>query len=101
MLRSLPPELEDEQRKAVADLLYKYDDVFSKGEFDVGSTHLITHHIDAGQNRPIRQPLRRHPTAYLQAIDDYVEQLLENDIIEPSADLGNRILLLSDEKTVV
>jgi len=85
MLRSLPPELEDEQRKAVADLLYKYNDVFSKGEFDVGSTHLITHHIDTGQNRPIRQPLRRHPTAYFQAIDDYVEQLLENDISEPSA----------------
>ena len=77
--------MEDEKRKAVADLLYKYDDVFSKGEFDVGGTHLITHHIDTGQNRPIRQPLRRHPTAYLQAIDDYVEQLLKNDIIEPSA----------------
>jgi len=85
MLLSLPEELDDEQRKAVADLLYKYDDVFSKGEFDVGRTHLISHHIDTGQNRPIRQQLRRHPTAYLQAIDDYVEQLLENDIIEPSA----------------
>jgi len=85
MLRSLPPELEDEQRTAVADLLYKYDDVFSKGEFDVGSTHLITYHIDTGQNRPIRQLLRRHPTAYLQAIHDYVAQVLENNIIEPSA----------------
>jgi len=64
MLRSLPRELQDKQRKAVADLLYKYDDVFSMGEFDVGSTHLITHHIDTGQNRPIRQPLRRYPTAW-------------------------------------
>jgi len=85
MLHSLPPELNDEQREAVADLLYKYDDVFSKVEFDVGRTHLITHHIDTGQNRPVRQPLRRHPTAYLQPIDEYVEQLLKNDIIEPSA----------------
>jgi len=67
----------------MADLLYKYDDVFSKGEFYVGRTHLITHHIDTGQNRPVRQPLRRHPNAYLQPIDEYVEQLLENDIIEP------------------
>jgi len=83
MLQSLPPELNEEQREAMADLLYKYDDVFSKGEFYVGRTHLITHHIDTGQNRPVRQPLRRHPNAYLQPIDEYVEQLLENDIIEP------------------
>jgi len=30
MLQTLPAELNDEQREAVADLLYKYDDVFSK-----------------------------------------------------------------------
>jgi len=62
MLQSLPPELNDEQREAVADLLHKYNDVFSKGEFDVGRTHLITHHIDTGQNRPVRQPLVVTPT---------------------------------------
>ena len=31
MLQSLPPELNDEQRKAVADLLYKYDDGYFEG----------------------------------------------------------------------
>lgn len=52
---------------------------------DVGRTHLITHHIDTGEHRPVRQPLHQHPVAYLEAIDGYVEQLLEKDIIEPSA----------------
>jgi len=85
LLKSLPSELSDEQREAVADLLHRYEDVFSRGKFDVGRTHLITHHIDTGEHRPVRQPLRRHPVAYLKAIDGYVEQLLESDIIEPSA----------------
>ena len=85
LVQSLPSELTDEQRCTVEELLRSYEDVFSKGEFDVGCTHLISHRIDTGQHRPVRQPLRRHPTAYLQAIDEYVERLQENNIIEPSA----------------
>jgi len=81
---SLPSELTDEQRYTVVGLLCSYKDVFSKGKFDVGCTHLISRIIDTGQHRPVRQPMRRHPTAYLQAIDQYVEKLKENKIIEPS-----------------
>ena len=84
MLQSLPEELTDDQREAVTVLLHKYKDVFSTGEFDVGCTRLIEHHIDTGQHRPVRQALRRHPTAYLDAIDEYVEQLRNQDMIEPS-----------------
>jgi len=84
MLQSLPDELSVEQRETAATLLRRYEDVFSKGEFDVGCTRLIEHHIDTGQHRPVRQALRRHPTAYLDAIDEYVEQLRQQDMIEPS-----------------
>jgi len=84
MLQSLPDELNAEQQKTVSALLHKYEDVFSKGEFDVGCARLIEHHIDTGQYRPVRQALRRHPVAYLDAIDEYVEQLREKDMIEPS-----------------
>ena len=53
-------------------------------EFDVGCTPVIEHHIDTGQHRPVRQALRRHPVAYLDAIDEHVEQLRQQDMIEPS-----------------
>ena len=85
MMQSLSDDLTGEQRCTVESLLRCYEDVFSRGEFDVGRTHLISHRIDTGQHRPVRQPLRRHPTAYLEAIDDYVEKLQQNNIIEPSA----------------
>ena len=84
MLEALPDELSDEQRSAVEQLLSRYSDVFSKGEFDIGCTNLIQHRIDTADSRPVRQPLRRHPMAYLDAIDEYVEQLQQNDVIEPS-----------------
>jgi len=36
LLKSLPPKLSKKQREAVADLLYRYENVFSKSEFVVG-----------------------------------------------------------------
>lgn len=82
---ALPPELTDEQRAKASELLKRHESVFSRGEFDVGHTHLVTHHINTGAHAPVRQPLRRHPIAYLDAIDEYVEQLEANDLIEPSS----------------
>jgi len=84
VLQSLSDELTDEQWDTVADLLHRYEDMFSKGELDVGCTRVIEHRIDTGQRRPVRQALRRHPVAYLNAINEYVENLCEQDMIEPS-----------------
>jgi len=43
----------------------------------------VEHSIDTVDHRPFRQPLRRHTIAHLQVIDDQVNEMLENDIIEP------------------
>jgi len=43
---------------SVEELLRSYEDVFSKVEFDIGCMHLISHRIDTGQHRPVRQSLR-------------------------------------------
>jgi len=36
---------------------------------DVGRKNLVEHSTDIGQNRPMRQDLRRHPRAHLDEID--------------------------------
>jgi len=51
---SLLSELSDEQRDLCGELLHRYEDVFSSSKFDVGRTHLITHHINTGGHRPVR-----------------------------------------------
>ena len=75
LIKALPPELNNEHRAKAIDLLQRHESVFSRGEFDVGRTNLVSYRIPTGDAKPIRQPLRRHPTAYLQAIDDYIDQL--------------------------
>jgi len=85
LMDGLPDELTAEQRAAVRNLLRRYEDIFSKNEFDIGRTHLAEYHIDTGSHRPIRQPLRRHPFAHQQAIDENVESMLKAGIVEPAA----------------
>ena len=51
-------------------------DVFSKHEFDLGLTNLLTHRIDTGQSEPLAEPRRRHPIVYLDHIDQTVEKMM-------------------------
>ena len=85
MIDQLPSDLSTVERQEAINFVKKYAVAFSKSEFDIGRTRLIPHIIDTGNNRPMRQQLRRHPRAHLQFIDDEVQKMLDNDIVEASA----------------
>ena len=85
LMEQLPDDLTDDQRQQVQELIHRYGDVFSSGAFDMGRTTLVEHSIDTGSQRPIRQGLRRHPTAHLETIDRQVDELIQNDFVEPAA----------------
>ena len=85
VLEKLPAEITSDQRRKIVGLLQEYDDIYSKGTYDMGRTNLVEHSIDTGSNRPIRQALRRHPRAHLDEIDRQVDGLLQHGLIEPAA----------------
>jgi len=70
---------------ALKSILMKHADVFSENENDLGKTDIIMHHIDTGEARPVRQPLRRFPPAHLEAISDHVDNMLKQGTIEPAS----------------
>jgi hypothetical protein len=78
---TLPETLSREQREKAIDLLKRKSDIFSKGEYDLGRTQLLLHHV--GLHAPIRQTLRRHPVEHVPIIDKFVDDMLENKIISP------------------
>ena len=84
-LEKLPRDLTSEQRQQVIGLLKDYDDLFSKGTYDMGRTNHIEYSIDTGSHRPIRQALHRHPRAHLDEIDRQIDELQQNDFIQPAA----------------
>jgi len=57
---------------------------FSRGAFDIRCTNLVEHSINTESNRLIKQALRQHPRAHLDIIDQQVDELLQNDFIEPA-----------------
>ena len=83
LMQTLPEELTEPQRQAIKQLFERYEDVMSKSDLDVGETHLIEHRVQTGAHPPIRQPLRRHPTAYNDAVDEHIDDLLRHGILEP------------------
>jgi hypothetical protein len=50
---------------------------------DLGQTHLMTHTINTGDAKPIRQGLRRHPMAHLDIIDNQVDKMDAGRVTEP------------------
>lgn len=85
VIASLPDDLTADERDGAIKLIVENFNVFSKREFDFGRTGLLTHQIDTGNHTPIAQPLRRHPRAYLDLIDQTVDKMLEAGVIEPAA----------------
>ena len=73
-----------EDKEKLKRLLHQYSTVFSDSEYDLGKTGIAQHSIDTGENRPIKQALRRSPFSQLQLIDDQVQDMLKHNIIEPS-----------------
>jgi len=84
VIDSLPGELNVIERLEAIELLHRYQDVFSKNEYDLGRTPLTEHHIDAGDARPIKQGLRRQPQTILPVIDTFTENMERQNIIEKS-----------------
>jgi len=76
--------LGDEDKKMVIDLLIRYQDVFSSGEFDIGRTTWVKHSIETGDARPVRQRLRRSSPQQREEVERQVQELLAKGLIQPS-----------------
>lgn len=79
---TLPSDLTVSQRERAIELIHRNADLFSRGEFDIGHTHLMEAAINTGHAAPIAEPLRRHAKIHLDVIDETVEKLKQAGIVE-------------------
>ena len=85
MIDSLPDYLSTDERARAVQLLHDSAYIFSRHEFDFGTTNLLLHRIHTGDHPPITQPPRRHPHVYRQPIDDTVEGLRKAGVVEEAS----------------
>ena len=76
--------LAEEDRASLKALLISYADVFALDSSELGTTQLVTHSISTGQHLPIKQRVRRTPFALRKKVDELVEEMLDQDVVEPS-----------------
>jgi len=91
---TVPRPIQDQLR----DILYHYTSIFSKNEWDLGWTELVSHHIDTGDYRPIKQTMRRYPFNHLQAIDKHLDDMLQQGVIEEANSPWSSNVVLAKKK---
>lgn len=74
-----------EWRTKLADLVIRYEDVFSHHHLDCGEAKGFVHRIRLTDERPFRLPYRRVPPAEYQKLRQVLSEMEENEIIRKSA----------------
>ena len=84
VLEAALPDLPNEQKEALRSLLTENASLFAFATKDLGSTGLVKHTIDTQGLGPIRlRPYRSSPKQK-EVANKIIEELLENNIIQPS-----------------
>ena len=83
LLAAVDKEIQSAEKEELSQLLDEFEDVFSRGEYDLGSTDVVEHTIDTADHKPIRKPLQRHPLPHHQAITKQTSEMLRQGLIEP------------------
>ena len=63
----------DAEQSRIARALIKFQDTFSRYEFDLGLTHLMEHSIDVGSHPPIKQAPRTVPVAFASEEENVIK----------------------------
>ena len=65
-------------------MLTYYVDLFALDPSELGTTDVVTHSIDTGDHRPVRQQPRPTPFTLRERVDKMIK-MLEQGVIEPSS----------------
>ena len=69
---------------SLAEVLLKYQNVFSKGPDDIELTKVYEHRIDTGDSEPVRLPLRRTSIHHRGKAKEKLQEMLDQGIVRPS-----------------
>ena len=77
-------DLSTEQLHQVCDMMLDFPDGFMAPGAKRGETDVTEHGMDMQNNAPVKQLWTPWPRAKMEAADELVQQMLDDDIIEPS-----------------
>jgi hypothetical protein len=102
LIDGLPSEFSAAEVESIRDLLYRYKDIFSMHDLDVGCCTLGECKLELKDPSlpPVCQSLRAHPVRHLDLIDAEISRLLEAGIIRESFSEWNQNVVLIAKKPI-
>lgn len=76
--------LSTDMQLSLRELISKYDDVFSKGDDDIGLCNKVEHRIPTTDDIPVKIPYRRIPPNQWAEVRDYLSNALKVGVIRES-----------------
>lgn len=92
-------KLSKKQLGQLQELILAYWKAFQLYPDDVGRTHLIEHGIDTGTHRPVKQKQFRLPQALRGEVTKQINEMLKNNLIEPSCSPWCSPMMIIKQKT--
>ena len=84
MFMNLCSELTEEQSVIFGNLLIEFGNILAKDDTDLGCFIGVEHHIDMGDAKPIKQPMRHVPMAFTGEEEKHLKKMLDYKVIQPS-----------------
>ena len=78
-------KLDNTQQQDLYNVLLQYHDIFATDKHDPGRTNALKHQINTGNAQPIRQHACRVPPARRREAEKLLDDMLNNNIIQPSS----------------
>ena len=91
--------LDPRESKKLATMLHRFQDCFSRHEWDIGLTNLTEHSINTGNAVPIKQRPRRVPLAFANEEKKAIEDLLAKGVIRESTSAWASPIVLVRKKS--
>ncbi|GFV81803.1 transposon Ty3-I Gag-Pol polyprotein [Trichonephila clavipes] len=97
----ISPELSDEQRNKLSELLRKFSGLFTKTDKSTAAKTNVKHRIFTGDHAPINQRAYRVSPTERRIIHEEVQKMLDEGIVQPSESPWSSPIVLVRKKTVV
>ncbi|GFY35264.1 transposon Ty3-I Gag-Pol polyprotein [Trichonephila clavipes] len=97
----MSPELSDEQRNKLSELLRKFSGLFTKTDKSTAAKTNVKHRIFTGDHAPINQRAYRVSPTERRIIHEEVQKMLDEGIVQPSESPWSSPVVLVRKKTVV
>ena len=84
MFKASCVNLSEAQSIVFGNLLIEHQAIFAKNDTDLGCFKGVEHHIDTGDAKPIKQPMRRVPMAFAGEEEKHLKKMIDCGVIQPS-----------------